>query len=360
MWRAAATVLVCALGGLVVGLLVRVFGETTGIFAEMMAEFGRTGRFDYRATPGVVLTSFASLSAGGSLGPEMPMADACGGLGTLLADKMKLDDRETRSLGFSGIGGMLAAFITSPFAGALLGLESARAGLDHVWMLFPGLIASASATVAYVLLSGSFFGHLYVFPDYDLSLLDLVLAAPLGLVGALAGGLFIYFFRLIGRAMEPLEQWPVLRGMAGGAGLGLAGALFPLVLFSGEHQTSELIAKAPEIGAASLVLLAVVKTAVTPLCLRAGWKGGYIFPAMFAGAALGLAVNVAIPAVPQAVAVAATIAGAMVAVMKAPIFTALFVMVLVEPSTAPVVAVAVVVSSLATARLTIVPARAEH
>ena len=46
------TVLVCTLGGLLVGLLVKLFGDHNGIFAEVMLEFGKTGRFDYRNAPG--------------------------------------------------------------------------------------------------------------------------------------------------------------------------------------------------------------------------------------------------------------------------------------------------------------------
>lgn len=134
---------VCALGGLLVGVLVKIFGDHSGIFAELMLEFGKTGRFNYRHAPGIVLTALASLIAGGSLGPEAPLADACGSLGTWLSDRLKLPDRETRSLGFSGLSGMLAAFITSPFGSALLGLESARAGVDYAWSLFPSLVVLA-------------------------------------------------------------------------------------------------------------------------------------------------------------------------------------------------------------------------
>ena len=77
------TVLVCTIGGLLVGLLVKLFGDHSGIFAEMMLEFGKTGRFDYRNAPGIVITAFVSLISGASLGPEAPLADACGGIGTL-------------------------------------------------------------------------------------------------------------------------------------------------------------------------------------------------------------------------------------------------------------------------------------
>ena len=154
------TILVCTAGGLLVGLLVKLFGDHNGIFADLMSEFGKTGRFDYRHAPGIVITAFVSLVSGASLGPEAPLADACGGIGTLVSDKLKLDQKETRTLGFSGVSSMLSAFITSPFAGALLGLESAQGGGGglgtYFWVLFPSLLGSAVATTVFVLLSGQF------------------------------------------------------------------------------------------------------------------------------------------------------------------------------------------------------------
>jgi H+/Cl- antiporter ClcA len=204
----------------------------------------------------------------------------------LTAEKLKLDERETRSLGFSGLSGMLAALLTSPFGGALLGLESARAGIDYAWTLFPSLVASACATIAFVVLSGSFFGTLYAFPEYQPRMVDLLLAVPLGLLGALAGGLFIVLFKRLRKVMLPLKTHLIVRGLIGGLGLGLAGALLPLTLFSGEAETAVLIDRAAEIGVVMLIVLALVKLLITALCLATGWKGGYIFPTMFAGTAL--------------------------------------------------------------------------
>jgi H+/Cl- antiporter ClcA len=352
----AFTLLICTIGGLIVGVLVKIFGDHSGIFAEMMAEFGQTGRFNYRHAPGMVITALVSLIAGGSLGPEAPLADACGSLGTLTADKLKLDERETRSLGFSGLSGMLAAMLTSPFGGSLLGLESARAGISYPWTLFPSLVASAFATVAFVMLTGSYFGTLYAFPDYQPRFTDLLVAVPLGLIGALAGAIFMIVFKQLRQVMQPLRQHVIARGLIGGLGLGIAGALLPLVLFSGEAETLEVINHAAEIGALMLIVLALVKLFITTLCLATGWKGGYIFPTMFAGAALGMAAHLIFPAIPEAVAVAATMAGAMVATMKAPIFSALIVMVLVQTETAPVIAIAVIVGALVTARVSMMTA----
>lgn len=352
------TLLVCTLGGLLVGVLVRVFGDHSGIFAEMMAEFGRTGRFNYRHAPGIVLTAFVSLVSGGSLGPEAPMADACGSAGTWLSERLKLDERSTRSLGFSGLSGMLASFITSPFGGALLSLEAARGGVSYPWILIPSLVASAVGTVAFLVLSQEYFGSLYTFPDYAPRVTDLAWAVPLGLLGALAGAIFILAIRTLRKLLAPLRSRLIVRGLLGGLILGIAGALLPLILFSGEQQTHVLIQDAAAIGVIPLIVMALVKLLITALLLVTGWKGGYIFPTMFAGVALGMAAHLLFPSIPMAVAVAATMGGAMVATMKAPIFSALFVALMVQSSTGPVIAIGVVVGLLATARLSLIQAPA--
>jgi H+/Cl- antiporter ClcA len=355
------TVLICTLGGLLVGLLVKLFGDHNAIFAELMLEFGKTGRFNYRHAPGIVITALVSLIAGASLGPEAPLADACGGMGTLMADKLKLDERETRTMSFSGVSSMLAAFVTSPFAGAILGLESAQGGpggmQTYFWVLFPSLLASAVATVVFVLLSGAFFETLYKFPAYSPRVVDLLYAAPLGLIGGAVGLMFMLSLRRLQKLLQPMKTHVVLRGLLGGLAMGIIGALLPLTLFSGEAETGDLILHAAEIGVLMLIVLCVAKLFATSLLLATGWKGGYIFPIMFASVALGMAVNLVFPGIPVAVAVAATMAGALVAALKAPLFAALFTTVLVQKETAAVIAVAVVVSALLAAVLAI---RAAH
>jgi H+/Cl- antiporter ClcA len=357
------TLIVCTIGGLLVGLLVKIFGDHNGIFAEIMLEFGKTGRFKYRNAPGIVLTAFVSLISGGSLGPEAPLADACGGLGTLAAEKLKLDEQETRTMGYGGLSAMLGAFITNPFSGALLSLESAQGGVTgaalYFWTLFPSLLASAVATVVFVGLSGSFMGVLFSFPDYVPVVKDLIMAVPFSLVGGLAGVLFMLMFKWLRKLMQPMKNHVVWRGLIGGLGMGIIGMLLPLTLFSGEEQTGELIQQAAEIGIAMLVVLALAKIFSTSLLLATGWKGGYVFPIMFAGVALGMAGHLVFPNTPVAVTVAATLAGALVASLKAPLFAALFTLALVQAETAPVVAVAVLVAGLLTALLAMREARAQ-
>jgi chloride channel protein, CIC family len=355
------TILVCTIGGLLVGMLVKLFGDHSGIFAEVMREFGKTGRFDYRNAPGIVITAFFSLISGASLGPEAPLADACGGFGTWASDRLKLDEQETRTMGYSGVSGMLAAFITNPFGGALLGLESAQGGTSgkqtYFWVLFPSLLASAVSTVVFVLFSGVFFETLYVFPDYAPKLKHMIMAVPLGLLGGVVGILFMVSLKRLQQLFQPMKRHLVLRGLIGGLGMGIIGALLPLTLFSGESETADLIAHAAEIGVVMLIVLGLAKLFATSLLLATGWKGGYIFPIMFASVALGLALDLLFPGIPVAVCVAATMAGALVAALRSPLFAALFTLVLVQKETSAVIAVAVVVSALMTATLAMLQAR---
>jgi len=210
-------------------------------------------------------------------------------------------------------------------------------------------LSSAVATVVFVLLSGEFFETLYRFPAYAPRLVDLAFAAPLGFVGGVAGILFMLSLKRLKQLFLPLKDRLVWRGVIGGLGMGIIGALLPLTLFSGESETTDLITHAAQIGVVMLIVLALAKLFATSLLLATGWKGGYIFPIMFASAALGLALNQLFPGIPVAVAVAATMAGALVAVLKAPLFAVVFTMVLVQKETAAVVAVAVVTSALLTA-----------
>jgi H+/Cl- antiporter ClcA len=240
-------------------------------------------------------------------------------------------------------------------------MESAQGGFSglamYFWVLFPSLLASAVATVVFVLLSGTFFETLYQFPAYAPRAVDLFYAVPLGLVGGAVGLLFMLSLKRLQRLLQPMKTHVVLRGLLGGLGMGLIGALLPLTLFSGENETADLITHAVEIGVVMLIVLGLAKLFATSLLLATGWKGGYIFPIMFASVALGLAVNLVFPGIPVAVTVAATMAGALVAALKAPLFAALFTLALVQIETSAAVAVAVVASALLTALLALWTAR---
>ena len=66
--------------------------------------------------------------------------------------------------------------------------------------------------------------------------IDLLYAVGLGLIGGVCGIFFIILYKKMREVFEPMEHQPVILGLIGGLGLGLAGMLFPLTLFMGSDQ----------------------------------------------------------------------------------------------------------------------------
>jgi len=272
--------IVATAGGLAVGLCLHVFGDHVLLLQQSLTEFQRTGRFEPRHLPAGLLAIYLSLIFGARLGPEVAAIDMGGSMGTLAGDRLQ---SRVRTLSNAGIAGALAGFaiylqVTRTAGGALYPLPS------------PG----------------------------ELLPLYLVYAAILGLAGAAAGVLFIGAFRLFYRLTTPIAGRHLIRGVAGGVGLGIAGTVFPLVLFSGQNEFKTVLETGATAGAAVLLLLVAAKILASTWCMATIFKGGPIFPLIFAGGTLGLAVSLLVPAIPPAVAVPAVMAGMIVCVLKMP------------------------------------------
>jgi H+/Cl- antiporter ClcA len=353
---------IATLGGLLVGICARIFGETPALLAEVMAEFGKTGRIDYRQAPGVLLTAFVSLVSGGALGPEAPLMDTTGGIGTWLADRVKAERPATAVFTFSGLSGMLGAFLSSTFAAPILILETARGSVKTLFLI-PGVVAASSAIAAFMLLGGAFLSPIVTFAEpYDqVRFIDLAYAIPLGLIGGLVGLLYIGTYHVLHRTVQiPLVGRPIMRGLIGGLGLGIIGALLPITLFSGQEQIEGLITNGAEMGVALLLVVALAKIFLTNLALTTGWKGGYIFPVLFVGAAVGMAVDSLFLSIPQSIAVTTVMAGFTVATLRSPIFVVLLIGMLTEHELVPAMSIAMVVSYWLTRNWSLLPQEAQN
>jgi H+/Cl- antiporter ClcA len=272
------------IGGLVVGLCLRHFGNHVTILQKTMIEFEESGRFEPKYLPGGLLAIFLSLIFGASLGPEMAAVDMGGAMGTWTGEGRGSGREQVRRLSIVGI------------AGALVGFG-----------IFLEITATASNT-------------LYPVPVYQQFVLaDLLYAALLGLVGGAAGMALVYCYRLFSTVMEPLSEKHVLRGLLGGIGLGLAGIAAPLVLFSGQYQFQTVLVEGAALGAATLLLLVVVKILASTWCMATVFKGGPIFPLIFSGGTLGMAISLLLPVIPLPVAIAAVMGGMIVCILKSPV-----------------------------------------
>lgn len=364
----AATVVLTTLGGVLVGLAVRRLGAPGEISAVVNNLHLEHGRIDAKHTPAMIVISLLSISFGGSAGPEAPLVQVNGSGGSTVADRLGLSSDQVRTLTFCGMAAALGAFFGAPIGGALFALEIPhRRGLEYYEALVPASVASLCSYAVFRGLVG-FEGPVYRFASVpDPSLEVMAWALGFGLLGAGAGALFVRLFRAVGKAAHRIHHRPVLLGTLGGMSLGVLAMVAPAgvpvrTLLWGEYEARGFVtlAQAPAragamMVAGGLVVLALAKMLAIACTLHSGFRGGFIFPLFFIGAALGAAVVLATGgAVAPAVALLCTMAAINVAVTKTPISTTVILATLSGTALMPVLAVSSLVAFVATTRLSMI------
>jgi H+/Cl- antiporter ClcA len=353
---------VTGIGGLLVGLSLRYLGRPGEIAAVVDNIHLKRGRIDIRQTPSMIVTSLLSISFGGSAGPEAPLVQIIGSLGSRIGDRLRLHGPLVRTLTFCGMAAALGAFFGAPLGGALFALEIPhRRGMEYYEALIPALVAAFLSFEVFRALVPSQ-GVLYPFaavPDVSLSAVSLAIA--LGVLGAGLGVAFIALFRSTGRALHRFEGRPVLLATGGGIALGLLASAYPgelpmTLLFWGEYQLRELLlgsgALAATFGGVAvgmLLLIALGKAVAIGLTLHTGFRGGFIFPLFFIGAVCGTALTAATGGrVPLALSALCLMAALNVAVTRTPISTTVILTTLSGTSMVPAIGAASLVSFLLT------------
>ncbi|MFC1960771.1 chloride channel protein [Chloroflexota bacterium] len=284
--------LACMVGGLLVGLLQRTFGDHPKPFQYSLAMFQQTGRFEYQYMPQGISAALTSLWFGVSLGPEAALMDVIGGSAQWFADRV----RGTVDL-------------------ERLTKRAPDQEPSKRWLAIPGIPAMLAAVLVMGGL-GVADGFGYHFDPYIPQLMDLVYAVPLALVGVGMGALFIYSASWLQGLARPLAHRPVLLAVLGGIGLGLIASFTQDVLNSGQHELQHVYDERVLSGAILLIVLAMLKILATNLCIATNWKGGNIFPILFASGTMGLAFSVMLPGLHPLVGVVALMSAACTVVLR--------------------------------------------
>lgn len=136
-----------------------------------------------------------------------------------------------------------------------------------------------------------------------------------GLVGGLLGWAWMRGTNLMReKVMVPLRLGPkhIVKGLIGGTIIGTIGVLFPETLFWAEYEAQTIISRGetalphvwPTVGALGeyslsdpvyLLLIGLFKLVAISATVLAGYRGGFIFPFMFAGHSIGAALAIFFP-----------------------------------------------------------------
>ena len=340
---------ICVMGGLIVGLIRWYFKGDIAIMAEDLIEFNKEGRFSVKKGVELFFRGLVSLVAGAPLGPEAPLTVSTGAAGTAIAERARLQRPVVTLSALSTVSGFFGAFLSSPFAGALIFIETTLEKGVMTWkVVLPSIIAATAGVAMYFLLSGTLLSALFTLPPYPgFHDVDLLYAILVGLVGAACGIFFIVVYKAMRKVFEPLEGRQVTLGIAGGLGLGIVGMLLPLTLFMGTDQLQFLVDNYLEIGILLLLVLILVKIILMTFLYSTGFAGGYIFPSFFIGGTAGILVYHIFPFIPLAVCVVCGIAGTSVTLLRSPIALALIIGLVFQVELVPAVAVALVTGFVA-------------
>jgi H+/Cl- antiporter ClcA len=219
---------------------------------------------------------------------------------------------------------------TSPFASLLMPLELAHQQTPGYYgtLTIAALAGVIGFGIFFAASGGAFAGVLRILalPAYSLRLWHLILAIPLGVLGAVLGMIFGLLLRTLKRATAPLNGRPIIRGMVGGFLLGLLGMALPLTLFLGTIGLEVVTEQGAQMGLALVIALVFAKMLATTGALSTGFIGGPIFPLLFIGGAAGTAVHLIFPGIPLALAVSCTMAAVPGALLPIPLTLAVIVL----------------------------------
>lgn len=331
--------------GAAVALLTHLWGETGDVELLVGNIHVMGGAEDVRSLRSLIPASLLCVAAGAGMGPEAPMTQTTGTLGTVIGTRLHRPMTDVRTLTITGMAAGLTVLFGAPLGSALFALEILhRRGLQYYEALLPAIIGSLCGLGVYAAVDRLDIEPIWSFPPVPaLHATDLLVAVALGLIGAIGAMVFAKVAASLTWLFARVPTW--LRYILGGATLGALGFWSPFALTNGKIQVEAF----PDLRltAGFLAVATLAKLLGTTVTMAAGWKGGFIIPLFFMGATLGQLFHIWFPGVHVSVLMACFMIALNVGVTKTPLGTALVITEMTGLTLLPVTVIAAVVALVA-------------
>jgi len=313
---------VMATGGLLAGLVIHFIGDPGEIQLIVNNIRFNKGKLNPKNNPSMVLSSFFCIASGGSLGPEAPLVQVTGSIGTWLGRTCRLKGEALRSLSIAGMASGFTALFGAPLGGSLFALEILhyKHAVEYYRAIIPALVASSFSYIVFALIV-----HLGLGPTWNLSayeysgIFDFGYAVLFAVIATAIGWAFIYCVKGFKILFEKRPIPIYIKTLIGGLLLGVIAYYIPITRYFGHHEINELISTP-----FSLQLLCVIlifKIIAIAITVTSGWRGGFIIPLFFVGTTLGLIIHHFIPSVSLTLTIVSCMAAINACVTRTPMST---------------------------------------